>query len=340
MNGYEIDTTDFSKHYQIDSEGFVCFVSNDGKRTRIARILRNGDIEAVGKTRISDQSTQKKRHFWVKTFILLFFMLAAASTWIIFHIYEKSAKLSDDYLSLSVKYSDAVSEVVSVCKSELKKIENFINDSEDHSEEEIEELIRKLKGISPNYCQRDPELYPKFSELSKALYVMKGKIGGKREAEEKQRKELEQQEELERQRELERQQEFERQQELEQQRELERQKELKRQKELEQEIAEMKQREAERKKNEEKAALQAEREKREKEAREKKNNGRKGKTKNAGTIKKTHNSGNKKNGEAKKTVKKAEPERVSETPKEDAEETSRIKQGIDKLEEWLKNLQR
>ena len=333
MTDQRLNIVDFSKHYLIDEEGFLCFVNDAGERTRIARILRNGNIETVGKTRISDPSAQKKRHFLVKTFLFLFFMLAVCSAGIIFYIYEKSAKLNEEYLAMSVKYSDAVSEVVLGCRSELKKIEHFINDSDNHSEEEIDELIRKLKSISPNYCQSNPDLYPKFSELSKALYVMKGKITGKHEAEEKQKKELEQQQELERQREIERQQQHEQQQEAEEQREAERQKKLER------EIAEMKQREADRKKNEDKA-LKIGREKRQKEAKEKKNNRKKDKTKSTETTKNANNSVKKKNGDGKNAVKGAQIVSPPGTQKENDEETSRLKRGIDKLEEWLKNLSR
>ena len=148
MTDQKLNIVDFPKHYLIDEEGFLCFLNDAGERTRIARILRDGNIETVGKTRISDPSAQKKRHFWVKTFLFLFFMLAGCSAGIIFYIYEKSVKLNEEYLAMSVKYSDSVSEVVLGCRSELKKIEHFINDSDNHSEEEIDELIRKLKNIS------------------------------------------------------------------------------------------------------------------------------------------------------------------------------------------------
>lgn len=339
MSEPKTNIVDFPKYYHVDSEGFICFVNDNGERTRIARILKSGDLEAVGKTKISDPTAKKKRHFWVKTFIFLFFLLAACSSGTVYYLYEKSAKLNEEYQALTERYGNAVSEVVLVCKSELKKIEDFINDSEEHNEEEIEELIKKLRGISPDYCQSDSELYPKFAELSKALYVMKGKIGGKREAEERQKKELEQQQELER------------------QRELERQKELERQQELERELAEMKRREAEQKKLEDERK-KAEQEKREKEEKEKRKIEEKNKTKNADAVKKSNNSNKKK---VDNTKKKPQPESVKNTKndkpntkivKEDKakekpkpqekedEEVSKLKQGIDKLEEWLKSLKR
>ena len=204
MTGDEFNTMDFQKHYQVDSEGFICFINDNGERTRIARILRNGDLEVIGKTKISDPYAIKKRHSFVKTFLFLFLFMIIGSAGIVFFLYQKSLKQNEEYLKLKAGYDDAVSEVVVGCKSELKKIEDFINDPEEHQEEEIEAFIKKLKSISPNYCQRDAELYPKFTEFSRTLYVMKGKIGGKREAEEKQKKELERQLELERQQEQER----------------------------------------------------------------------------------------------------------------------------------------
>ena len=336
MSEPKTNIVDFPKYYHVDSEGFICFVNDNGERTRIARILKSGDLEAVGKTKISDPTAKKKRHFWVKTFIFLFFLLAACSSGTVYYLYEKSAKLNEEYQALTERYGNAVSEVVLVCKSELKKIEDFINDSEEHNEEEIEELIKKLRGISPDYCQSDSELYPKFTELSKALYVMKGKIGGKREAEERQKKELEQQQELER------------------QREIERQKELERQQELERELAEMKRREMEQKK------LEDERKKaeREKEEKEKRKIEEKNKTKNTDTVKKSNNSNKKKVDNTKKkhqpesgkntkndkpNTKIVKEDKAKEKPKpqeEEDEEVSKLKQGIDKLEEWLKSLKR
>lgn len=339
MSEPKTSIVDFPKYYHVDSEGFICFVNDNGERTRIARILKSGDLEAVGKTQISDSVTAQKGRLGGKAFIFLFFLLALCSFGIVFYLYEKSAKLNEEYLSLSVKYSDAVSKVVLGCQSELKKIENFIKSSEEHSEDEIDDLIRKLNGISQNYCLSNPDLYKKISELSKALYVMKGKITGKHEVEKQQREELERQQELERQRELEHQQ------------------ELERHEELERELAEMKRREAEQKKLEEERK-KADQEKREKEEKEKRKIEEKNKTKSSDTVKKSNKSNNKKSGDSKKrlqseskkntktdeqNVKIVKEEKAKENPKaqeDDEEEVFKLKQGIDKLEEWLKSLKR
>jgi|GEM_PF-3689427 len=328
MSKSKFKIEDFPKYYQIDDEGFICFVNDDGERTRIARILQSGNLEVVGKTKIFNPAARKKKYFWVKIFLFLFFMLALGSSGAIFFLNEKSAKLNEEYMVLTERYGDAVSEVVLVCRKELKKIEDFINDPGDHSEKEIEDLIKKLREISPNYCQKDTELYPKFAELSKALYVMKGKIGGRREAEARQKKDLERQEELERQREIERKQ------------------------ELERELAEMKRREAEQKKIDDEKR-RAEQEKREKEDKERRKIEEKNKTKRVDAIKKPNNSNKKKVDNTKKKPQPESREAVKndkqdkkivkeEKPKaqEDDEEVSKLKQGIDKLEEWLKSLKK
>jgi len=350
MTDQKLDIVDFPKHYLIDEEGFLCFVNDAGERTRIARILRNGNIETVGKTRISDPYAQKKRHFFVKTFFLFFLLFVIGSAGTVFFLYQESLKQKEEYLKLKDGYDDAVSEVVLGCKSELKKIEDFINDQEEHKEDEIEELIKKLRNISPNYCQGDTELYPKFTEFSRALYVMKGKIGGKREAEEKQKKELERQLELERQQELERIKREEEQKKL----EAEQKKREEEQKKLE---AEQKKREEEARRIEKAKREKEELEKRKKEEKNKaKKKEEKGKNKvkttnnnkkKSGEIKNQPRSGSKQNTapdskQQKKKVVKTEKkaEKKSETQNEAPEDVSALKRGIDKLEEWLKNLKR